>query len=215
MWPEILSTNLGFTYRPGNNRAAGGATSSQILGQVRSLSAPTNAASALFVIDVGHQDFVNKTNELTFSNALRSATLNLSNSVVECYRKGGRAVVLMSMWDPNRSPRLARLIVDPVLVRERAQGINATLKTLADQLSANSPDLRLWWIDMFALFDAMVIHSDHFGFTRTDMGALEDPQLTDKSYQGPGKDYMFWDSGHLTAKGHALLAKVFLAALRG
>ena len=26
---------------------------------------------------------------------------------------------------------------------------------------------------------------------------------------------MFWDSSHLTSKGHALLAKVFLATLRG
>jgi len=65
------------------------------------------------------------------------------------------------------------------------------------------------------LFDAMVAHSDHFGFTRIDLGALEDPELADQSFQGPGREYMFWDSSHLTSKGHALVAKVFLAALRG
>jgi hypothetical protein len=27
-----------------------------------------------------------------------------------------------------------------------------------------------------------------------------------------GKDYMFWDSNHLTAKGHALALRVFPAA---
>ncbi len=215
MWPELLSTNLGFPYRPGNNRATGGANSSQILGQVRALGAPANAATALFVVDVGHQDFLGKTDELTFNTALRSAMINLSNSVVECYLKGGRAVALMSIWDPNRSPRLARLITDPVLMRERGQGINANMRSMADELVARYSDLRLWRIDMFALFDAMVIHSDHYGFTRTDLGALEDPQLTDKSYQGPGNQYMFWDSSHLTAKGHALVAQVFLAALRG
>ncbi len=214
MWPEHLSTNLGFSYRASNNRAAGGATSAQILGQVGALPAPTNAASALFVVDVGHQDFMNQT-PLTFSNTLRTVTLNLSNSVVECRRKGARTIALMSMWDPNHSPRLARLITDPPFMRARTQLINTNFTTLLDQLSTSYPELRLCWIDLFALFDAMVFHADHFGFTRTDLGALEDPALTDKSYQGPGCEYMFWDSSHLTSKGHTLLAKVFLAALRG
>jgi outer membrane lipase/esterase len=215
MWPEVLSTNLGFPYRAANNRAAGGATSAQILNQVRSLPAPTNPALALFVVDVGHADFLNKTNELLFSNAVHTASLNLSNSVVECHRKGGRAVVLMGMWDPNHTPRHARLITDPELFRARARQINTNLCALADQLSTGYPDLRLWWMDLFPLFDAMVAHSNHFGFARTDLGALEDPALTDKSYQGPGREYMFWDSSHLTSKGHALLAKVFLATVRG
>jgi phospholipase/lecithinase/hemolysin len=215
MWPELLSTNLGLPYRASNNRAAGGATSAQILSQVRSLAAPANAASALFVVDVGHQDFLGKSDYLSFSNALRTATLNLSNSVVECSRKGARAILLLGMWDPNRSPRLARLTTDPVLFRARTQEINTTLMTMAGQLSESDPDLRLWWLDLFPIFDAMVLHSDHFGFARTDLGALEDPELIDKSYEGPGQEYMFWDSSHLTAKGHALLAQLLVAALRG
>jgi hypothetical protein len=215
MWPELLSTNLGFAYRAANNRPAGGATSAQILAQVHALPTPTNPGSALYVVDVGHQDFLNKTNELLFSNALYAATMNLSNSVVECRRKGGRAIALMSMWDPNHSPRLARQITDPAFMRARTQQINTNFITLADQLSTSYPDLKLWWTDLFALFDSMVVHADHFGFTRTDLGALEDPALTDKSYQGPGREYMFWDSSHLTSKGHTLLAKVFLAELRG
>lgn len=215
MWPELLSTNLGFPYRATNNRAVGGATSAQILAQVRALPPVTNAGAALFVVDVGHQDFLGKTNALAFTNALASATRNLSNSVVECVRKGAKAVVLMSMWDPNRSPRLARLIPDPIVSRTRTEEINMTMMTLADRLSTNYPDLRLWSIDLFVLFDAMVLQFDHFGFTRTDLGALEDPELADKTFQGPGREYMFWDSSHLTAKGHALVANVFLAALHG
>ena len=127
--------------------ANGWVTCLQILSQVRSLSAPTNAALALFVVDVGHQDFVNKTNELSFSNALRGATLNLSNSVVECYVKGGRAVAMMNCMDPNRIPRLARLTLDPTLARERTREINAALNTVASQLAAKYPDLRLWRIE--------------------------------------------------------------------
>ena len=100
-------------------------------------------------------------------------------------------------------------------MRARTQQINTNFMALADQLSTSYPDLRLCWIDLFALFDAMVTNSAHYGFTRTDMGALEDPALTDKSYQGPGREYMFWDASHLTSKGHTLVAKVFLATIRG
>lgn len=67
MWPELFSTNLGFACRAANNRAAGGATGSHILAQVRAIAPPTNANSALFVIDSGHQDFVpfiNSTDDL-------------------------------------------------------------------------------------------------------------------------------------------------------
>jgi phospholipase/lecithinase/hemolysin len=39
--------------------------------------------------------------------------------------------------------------------------------------------------------------------------------LTDRSYGGPGKDYFFWDGGHVTSKAHALLADIILAGLRG
>jgi phospholipase/lecithinase/hemolysin len=85
---------------------------------------------------------------------------------------------------------------------------------MADQLTAAYPDLRLLRIDIFALFDALETHFDYYGFTRIDLGALEDPQLADKSYQGPGKNYMFWDANHMTAKDHALAARIFLAALR-
>src|SRR5512139_1441948 len=46
MWPELLSTNLGFPYRATNNRAVGGATSAQILAQVRALPPVTNAGAA-------------------------------------------------------------------------------------------------------------------------------------------------------------------------
>jgi phospholipase/lecithinase/hemolysin len=38
------------------------------------------------------------------------------------------------------------------------------------------------------------------------LGALEDPSLTDKSFTGPGADYVFWDIIHPTTKVHALVA---------
>jgi hypothetical protein len=99
------------------------------------------------VVDVGHQDFanlVNKTDTLAFSNALRTATLNLSHSVVQCYSKGGRTVAVMNCMDPNRIPRLARLTSNPTLARERAQEINVALNRVMAQLAATYPDIAVF-----------------------------------------------------------------------
>jgi len=75
--------------------------------------------------------------------------------------------------------------------------------------------LRLVSIDEFGFGDVLVTNYVNYGFTRIDLGATEDPQLTNKSFGGPGKDYFFWDGGHVTSKAHALLADVILAGLRG
>jgi hypothetical protein len=45
------------------------------------------------------------------------------------------------------------------------------------------------------------------GFTHATVGALNDPSLSDKSFSGPGANYVFWDSQHPTAKAHAVVAQ--------
>lgn len=37
------------------------------------------------------------------------------------------------------------------------------------------------------------------------IGALQDPNLTDKSFTGAGADYLFWDPIHPTTKMHGMI----------
>ena len=39
------------------------------------------------------------------------------------------------------------------------------------------------------------------------MGALSDPALKDKSYTGPGPNYVFWDQSHPTSRTHGVCAE--------
>ena len=55
-WPEFLSTNLGLTYVASRNRAVGGATTSDVLGQIKQLPSPTHAATSLFIAWAGSND---------------------------------------------------------------------------------------------------------------------------------------------------------------
>ena len=47
------------------------------------------------------------------------------------------------------------------------------------------------------------------GFTKTDLGALGDPGLADKSHTGPARDYVFWDANHPTSRTHGVVAEWF------
>jgi|SRR5206468_8440205 len=57
-------------------------------------------------------------------------------------------------------------------------------------------------------YDALYAFGDE---TRVD--ALSDVTLFDKSFDGPGADYVFWDPIHPTTKSHSLIADWFLAVV--
>jgi phospholipase/lecithinase/hemolysin len=218
MWPEFLSTNLGFAYQAQNNRAVGAATSTQVLAQVGSLPAPANAGSALFVVCLGYNDFGPSwpiTSDPTWSNVTRVAVLNWSNSVATCYEKGARTAVALNFIDFNVFPGLARAVPDRAYARRKTIEANAALRAAREGLRLNYPDLRLVTIDHFGAGDLLATNFASYGFSRIDLGALEDRLLSDKSCNGPGKDYFFWDGAHTTSKAHALFADLLLAALRG
>jgi hypothetical protein len=49
--------------------------------------------------------------------------------------------------------------------------------------------------------------------TKVFPGALQDQTLKDRSFEGPGKDYMFWDGLHGTSKLQALVSAWTLQVL--
>jgi len=51
------------------------------------------------------------------------------------------------------------------------------------------------------------------GFTKKSIDALSDVTLLDKSFDGPGAKYVFWDPIHPTSKSHAYIANVFYVAI--
>ncbi len=51
-----------------------------------------------------------------------------------------------------------------------------------------------------------------YGFTEENIDALSDVTLLDKSFDGPGARYVFWDPIHPTTKAHGIVADWFHAA---
>jgi phospholipase/lecithinase/hemolysin len=141
---------------------------------------------------------------------------NLSNCVVSLYLKGARSVLVPNVDDVSRQPVVIKWLSDEIRtgVQNRLQQFNAALAQALNSLDQAYRDLRIVSPDAFGLFSDFIDHSTNFGLTVSYPAAIQDDGLVDKSFTGPGADYVFWDEyGHPTTKAHAFIATNFMNAL--
>ena len=100
-----------------------------------------------------------------------------------------------------------------LLFRQRITEFNAALAVALDNIDQAKPDLRLYTLNMQSKVDDLHANAASYGFTKTFPGAIEDPSLADKSFTGPGKDYLYWDQQHATSKAHEFMAAWNLEAI--
>ncbi len=221
LWVEYLSSRLGLIYSASNNHAHSGAQADDTYGQIVNDFFPTNSISnSLCVVWAGGNDFIQTWDDNLFDDSKWDAMIthgvtNLSNAVVTLYVKGARTILVPNTVDVSRIPivqnttfRFAR-----DYLRSKVLQWNATLASALDGLETNHPSLNLRRADAYAFMYAVVFTNSAYGFTVTDVGAIDDLTLFDKSFNGPGRNYVFWDVIHPTTKVHAMIADRFLAAV--
>lgn len=224
MWYDILCTNWALPSGAARNYAGGDGTTDDVVGrQVPNFKGATNAATALFVVwacrnDIGvylllSDDAINTralTNASGWSNLWVRMTRNISNSVVRLHQRGARTVIVPDVEDVQRMPFYSRISdVQTAQLREQLKSGNRALGNALAALEASLPNLRLLRLDFCRRWLEFLDQAVSLGFTRVDTGATLDPALKDKSYSGPGKDYVFWDWAHTTTRTHALWAEWF------
>ena len=151
---------------------------------------------------------------------------NVTASVGLLYSQGMRTVLIPNSVDVSLVPFFTYTLDAlglgavapngiPFLATMRADVIqyNAALATAIGQLRAQYPDLTIYAPDFFTQFDFFLSHASIYGVTKTSIDALEDQALTDKSFTGPGADYVFWDYLHPTTKVHQYMATVAQQAM--
>ena len=233
MWPEFLSTNLGLTYQSANNYARGAAASVHVLNQASALNAGSTPGSNLYVLWAGDSDFLYAadpnysypsgpsytlwTDNAGWERVIETALNNNSNAVQRLYAKGARTIVVQNLDDFSRHPALIRDFGTDTnriqAFRTRVQSFNARLVSALAQISRAKPDVRIVVVDMYSNLNAVEDNPTTYGFTKAFPNAWDDPLLTNKSFDGPGKDYMFWDGLHATSKLNNLIADWTLSAL--
>ncbi len=85
---------------------------------------------------------------------------------------------------------------------------NRGFAAVLQQARASFPGLAIYLPDAFATLDDMVAHPSDYGLSKVAIDALDDPALTDRSLNGPGASYLFWDYLDPSAKVHARLADI-------
>jgi phospholipase/lecithinase/hemolysin len=211
LWVEYLSTNLGLVYNASNNFAVSGSTTSNLLSQVAGLPPSTNLSTGLFTVVSGGNDFLDSVNlgvnDAGWTNVITNAVINLTNAIAQLYTNGAREMIVGNLASLGHTPAF---IGTPAgytnYIDEQVSYFNALLATALTNVMQRSPGLRIYLLNDNAGLSNILAAPATFGFTVITNGALEDSNLTNKAFNGPGADYVFWDTIHPTTKVDVLTA---------
>jgi phospholipase/lecithinase/hemolysin len=211
LWVEYLSAQLGLPYNASNNFAVAGSTTSNLLSQIAGLPASTNLHTALFTLVTGGNDFFDSVdlgvNDPAWSIVISNAVVNLTNAIGVLYTNGAREMIVGNLANIGQTPAF---IGTPAgytnYIDSKVKLFNTMLATAVTNVMKGDPGLRIYFADNNTAFSRILSAPASFGFTVSTIGALEDTNLTDKSFTGPGANYVFWDTVHPTTKVNVLTA---------
>jgi phospholipase/lecithinase/hemolysin len=233
VWVEVLAqrqglpsntvTNVNWSYSS-NNWSYFGDYSSDLVRNVTSFNAPTNASTALFAVWVNNADFVydithyspyTSNNIAVWNDAIKQSLTNHWMALTNLYyAKGARTLIMPNAVDLTEIPAYVHLApASKSFIRERITDFNTAYAALLSQATASLPGIKIYAPDLFALLDDILAHPANYGVTNAvydgqSIDALDDPSLTDLSLDGPGANYIFWDDMDPTARAHAVIADV-------
>lgn len=220
LWVEYMSTNLGLAYLQTNNYAIAGSQSAGALLAVQNLRPPADAATAVFAVWSGANDFIDNVsvtssqNDPLWAGVISNAVYNLTNAVAILYADGARTIIVPNLPDLSKLPAANPLTSSyRTYISGKVRLYNTNLQQALSNLRSGRPNLDLSCPDIFTNFNNILANPGAYGFTKTTAGALEDSSLANKSFSGPGSTYLFWDSIHPTTKSHALIANWIFSTL--
>jgi len=220
MWPEFLCTNLGLAYIEGNNYAVCGGNSSWVRDQAIRFQAPPNPKLSAYFAWLSTDDLTARTvtNQAAYEVSVQTQMKNYFDTFDQLYRKGAREIIVDTLFDPSKLvgkfPEVTNFGSDTAGLAKYSAHIARLDNAMIDAMNSYSqkkPDVRLSLVDAFSLVNGVIVDPGEFGFTKSNIDALHD--LSDKSFSGPGADYVFWDPLHPTSKFHELIAAWHLEAL--
>ena len=213
------STNWSYS---SNNWSFYGDYSPVLLTNLNHFTTPQDSNTALFVVWVNDADFVGdmgniypSTNIVTWTNAINQSLTNHWRIITNLYyAKGARTLIMPKAVDITEIPRYDKSpAADKRFIRQRIIDFNAAFTALLNQARASLPGITIYEPDVFSLLDNVLTNAAAYGLTNAlyngqSIDAVDDPVLSNKSLNGPGTNYIFWDPTDPTAKFQAVFADV-------
>lgn len=213
------STNWSYS---SNNSSYFGDTSTYLVASVSAFTAPPNASNALFIVWVNDADFVNdmgnfypSTNLVTWTNAINLSLANHYTAITNLYAKGVRTLLMPNAVDITEVPQYAINYPSAYkgFVHQMVTNFNTGFAVMLSNARVSCPSLQIYAPDFFSQLNNILANPASYGVTNAlysgqSIDVIEDPSLADKSLNGPGTNYIFWDYTDPTAKVHAIMADI-------
>ena len=227
VWIEYLADLEGIRFDANNDFCLFGGVSYEVYETIvyGNYYPPADIATSLYVMWSACSDCLElgpTAPAATISNVMSQVTL----AVGLLYGQGMRTLLLPNSVDITLTPfynftmpalgiytgNLPTMLAG---VRATVTDYNAALAATISQLRAQYPNLTIYAPDFYSQFNYGLSNPEIYGPLKPGLDALEDPALTDKSFDGPGANYVFWDYLHPTTKVHAFMASFAAQALAG
>ncbi|MGH7993941.1 MAG: SGNH/GDSL hydrolase family protein, partial [Limisphaerales bacterium] len=192
-----------------------------LVANINSFAAP-DASNALFIVWVNDADFVydmshyspyTSNNIAAWTNAINQSISSHFTAVTNLYAKGARTLIMPNAVDLTEVPYYSGLpSANKSFVRQMVIYFNAAFNTTLSNAMVSCPDLEIYEPDFFSLLDNILTNAAAYGLTNALTGghtidALSDNSLVNKSLNGPGANYIFWDYLDPSAKAQAVMAE--------
>jgi len=236
VWLQTLAAGLGlapltasltggtdYAYGGGESGAAPFNTANPITdivgstGQVAQFQAahPTADSNALYTIWIGGNDLDDIPATATTAQIaadIGAIAANIDTAITELAGDGAKHFLIVTVPDLGKTP--AAIAGGPATeagASALAQGLDSTvvlgsgpIPSLASLAALDGLNLQV--LNTYALLDTIVANKSMFGFTD-----VTDPCLVGMSVCANPNQYLFWDSIHPTAAGHAIVGAAALA----
>lgn len=208
-----------------NNWSYFGDASSNLVAHVNNFTAPSDASNALFIVWVNDADFVGYLENSSYSpytsnniaiwtNSINQSISNHFTAITNLYAKGVRTLVMPNAVDLTEVPYFSGLSsANKSFVRQRVIDFNTAFTATLSNAMVSCPGLKIYEPDFFSLLDNILTNAAAYGLTNALSGghtvdALDDGSLANKSLNGPGANYIFWDYLDPSAKAEAIMVDV-------
>lgn len=213
LWIEYVSEMLGFAYVPANNFAVSGTESNELGLEINNFGGTTDSDNVLFAIWSGNNDFGNHLNigynDAAWNNQINSVLSSLLTASDLLYQKGARNILLFNQIDLTQVPYILNSYSASFrsYIASKIQTFNFSLAAALPNFRNSHPGMNVYLVDIHSDLAYLLNNYTALGFSAATLDALDDPNLSDKSFAGPGANYVFWDSQHPTTKTDDLLAR--------
>ena len=221
VWVEVLAQRQGLTLYPTNNWSYFGNTSTSMVVSVSSFTPPSGVSmsSILFVIWVNNADLFypalnNDSSMNVWTNTINLSLSNHFKAITNLYAKGARTLIMPNAVDLSTIPKF-NYFANTAFIHQRCLDYNVGFTNILNLARTNSnyPGLTIYMPDFFTLLTNLIAYPTNYGvinalFEGLSIDVIEDPTLSNKTTNGPGTNYIFWDANDPSAKAHAVMADI-------